>query len=66
MTKLLDEVEKIIVAMSERSDARVIPGKEKVDGLENVYFSDDGERYFYRVGFHLVAMGSTQVIISSP
>ncbi|WP_312122253.1 hypothetical protein [Kosakonia cowanii] len=65
MTKFLDELEKNCGAKIERSDARVVPGTKKVDGLERIYFSDDGKRYFYRVGFHLVAMGSTQAKISS-
>lgn len=65
MTKFLDELEKNCGAKIERSDARVVPGIEKVDGLENVYFYDDGKRYFYLVGFHLIAMGSTQVKIGS-
>lgn len=44
MTKFLDELEKNCGAKIERSDARVVPGTEKVDGLEIVYFSDDGEK----------------------
>lgn len=51
MTKFLDELEKNCGAKIERSDARVVPGTEKVDGLEIVYFSDNGKRYFCRLVF---------------
>lgn len=66
MTKFLDELEKNCGAKIERSDARVVPGTEKVDGLEIVYFSDNGKRYFCLVGFHLFAFAITQVKIGSP
>ena len=55
MTKFLDELEKNCGAKIERSDARVVPGTEKVDGLETVYFSDDGKSKFSKQFDNLTA-----------
>lgn len=43
MTKFLDEMERKLGAKIERGDTRIIPGTEKVEGLEIIYFSDDGK-----------------------
>lgn len=43
MTKFLDEMENKFREKIERGDARTIPGVEKIEGAEIIYFSDDGE-----------------------
>ncbi|MGJ0481058.1 hypothetical protein [Pantoea agglomerans] len=43
MNKFLDEMEKILGAKIEGGDARIVPGTEQIEGLEIVYFSDDGK-----------------------
>lgn len=43
MTKFLDEMENKFGEKIERGDARTIPGVEKIEGSEIIYFSDDGK-----------------------
>jgi len=46
MTSDLDRLERILGGKFERRNARVIPGTQSVDGVEIVYFSDDGKNKF--------------------
>lgn len=46
MSKELEGLERILGGKFERRDARVIPGVKHVDGVEIVYFSDDGKNKF--------------------
>ncbi|NKL63761.1 hypothetical protein [Rhizobium leguminosarum] len=46
MTGELDRLERILGGKFERRNARVIPGTQPVDGVEFVYFSDDGKNKF--------------------
>ncbi|MCH4550770.1 hypothetical protein MK632_34250 [Rhizobium changzhiense] len=46
MTSELDKLERILGGKFERRNARVIPGVDHVDGVEIVYFSDDGKNKF--------------------
>ncbi|TBZ93292.1 hypothetical protein E0H56_15115 [Rhizobium leguminosarum bv. viciae] len=46
MASELDRLERILGGKFERRNARAIPGTQSVDGVEIVYFSDDGKNNF--------------------
>jgi len=46
MEKHLRQIERILGGKFERADSRVIPGSIPVEGIEIVYFADDGENTF--------------------
>ncbi|UIY27519.1 hypothetical protein LZK76_34835 (plasmid) [Rhizobium leguminosarum] len=65
MASELDRLERILGGKFERRNARAIPGTQSVDGVEIVYFSDDGKIIFvsnFEVSLLLLTQGQQHAV----